>query len=243
MSGHGQKLRIYDKAAAQDMGLLEHVYPDILARSFPIEELGAPWVLGHMPEGELLVATEDDREGVLGCAIGEEYPESGVFLLGYLAVHPAHRGKGVGSALMRAALERWQRPGTSMLAEIDDPRHHEVHEDYGDPWARMRFYEAFGLMALAAPYFQPSLDGFPRAYHLMLCYFKPAGPPPAQEDGTAVSGQVVSTFLREYFTACEGEDALADPQVRWLLSFYRDQVGLVPLSELDRIPHPQPPRI
>jgi hypothetical protein len=125
------------------------------------------------------------------------------------------------------------------LAEIDDPRHHHAHERYGDPWARLRFYQRFNVTAFVAPYFQPSLlPGSTRAYHLMLCRVPPAGSPP---EPTSAEGARVRAFLAEYFADCEGEGALEDPQVRWLLSCYNDDIELASLSELSRVPDPDVP--
>lgn len=233
------KPRVLEKAEALEQGLVRQLYPDVLAPSFPPEELGRPWEDDHVPGCPLLlVATDDECDEALGCAIGEVYPMSGTTLLGYLAVKPSARGCGVGSALLREFLDRWQTEGALLLAELDDPRHHNAHVGFGDPWARIRFYKRFNLQALTAPYFQPGLDGLSRAYHLMLCAF--CKPSPA--DGTeAVDGEQLQAFLREYFVGCEGQSALDDPELNWLLGFYRGLVELVPLGDLDRVPHPDWP--
>ena len=232
-------MRILEKAEAVRLGLVGRLYPEILAPSFAREELGEPWDDDHAPPGLLLVASDEAAESVLGCAVGETYPRSQTLLLGYLAVKPGIRGGGVGAALMNAVQERWLGPATLALAEIDDPRHHEVHDGHGDPWARLRFYERFRVEALAAPYFQPSLGpGYPRAYHLMLCRIP--SPCTSLPEAT-VSGDRVRAFLREYFTACEGPGSLEDAQVRWLVDAYPDVIDLIPLTDLSRIPHPEPP--
>ena len=232
-------MEIVDKENAVRLGLVGRLFREVLQPSFPPEELGEPWEEGHVPGGQLLVATDRKGSEVLGCAISEFYALSRVLLLGYLAVKPDARRLGIGSALMQTVIERWCQGDTLALAEIDDPRHHEPHERYGDPWARLRFYQRFNVMALDAPYFQPSLGpGYPRAYHLMLCRLASET---SSGSSTPLSGQRVRTFLTEYFTGCEGGDVLADPEFQWLLSSYGEMVGLVPLADIDRVPHREPP--
>lgn len=235
--GEGQ-IEIIDKENAVRLGLAGKLFREVLQPSFPPEELGEPWEEGYVPDGQLLVAANRKGTEVLGCAISEFYPLSRVLLLGYLAVKPGARRLGVGSALMQTVIERWCQGGTLVLAEIDDPRHHEPHEKYGDPWARLRFYRRFNVMALDAPYFQPSLGpGYPRAYHLILCRLASGT---SSGSSKPLNGQLVRVFLTEYFTSCEGWDVLADPELRWLLSSYGETVGLLPLAEIDRVPHLEP---
>ncbi len=232
-------MRILQKAEAERLDLVRRLYPEVLAKSFSAEELGEPWEGDHAPSGLLMVAWDEVTGSVLGCAVGETYARSRTLLIAYLAVRPGMRGEGVGSALMQAVRERWFDANTLAFAEIDDPRHHEAHDGYGDPWARLRFYERFGVKALAAPYFQPSVGpGFPREYHVMLCRV-PCLRGSSPEAG--VSGARVRAFVREYFTACEGPGSLKDAQVRWLLDAYSGEIKLIPLTELPRIPDSEPP--
>jgi GNAT superfamily N-acetyltransferase len=231
-------MRILDKAESIELGLANRLYPELLAPSFSPEQLGEPWQDGHLPADLLLVAWDESSGDALGCAVGETYPTSETLLLGYLAVKRGSRSHGIGSALMHAVQDRWCTEDTFALAEIDDPRHHQADAGYGDPWARVRFYERFNLKALATPYFQPSLGrGYPRAYHVMLCRLSPSEE--ALSD-RSVSGDRVQSFLREYFTSCEGESSLEDPEVRWLLDHFNHDVDLVPLADLERIPDPEP---
>ncbi|HMK96580.1 MAG TPA: GNAT family N-acetyltransferase, partial [Acidimicrobiales bacterium] len=233
-------VELLDKAEALRRGALRRLYQDILEPSFRPEELGEPWEEGHVPDGLLLVAWDEARQEALGCAIGELYETSRVLLLGYLAVRPDLRARGVGTRLMNGVLRQWCRDDWLALAEIDDPRHHEPHPGHGDPVARLRFYERFGVRAIAAPYFQPSLDGGGRAYHLLLCQL------PTRSGAGSISAEEVERvrqFLEEYLTGCEGEGALDDREARWLLNFYSGELALVPLNELDRVPDPEPPAV
>jgi GNAT superfamily N-acetyltransferase len=82
-------------------------------------------------------------------------PASGVLLLGYLAVRPGWRGRGVGSAVMATLRERWLEPDSLALLELDDPRYHAPHPEHGDPLARLRFYGASGVRLLPSPTSSP----------------------------------------------------------------------------------------
>ena len=140
---------------------------------------------------------------------------------------------------MREVQDRWLTGETLALTELDDPRHHEPDPRHGDPWARLRFYERFGVRVLAAPYFQPSLgEGYGRSYHLLLCRLSARG----ESAPSAAAGARVRLFLREYFTVCEGEQSLEDPEVRWLLDQYGEELELVSPSGLALVPDAEPPR-
>jgi hypothetical protein len=53
-------------------------------------------------------------------------------------------------------------------------------------------------------------------------------------DGDVIRGHVVSTFLEEYFLTCEGDSALADPEVCTMLDWARPDTRDVELWPLDR---------
>jgi hypothetical protein len=58
----------------------------------------------------------------------------------------------------------------------------------------------------------------------------------------ALPATQVSEFLREYFEACEGSDALDDAQVRWLLDAASGpETALLRAEEISRIPDTIPP--
>jgi len=166
--------------------LLVRFGAEILEKSFPPTEYVPNCFVGSGPLTDpFLVACAPDGT-ILGGACGEVYPHSNSLLLGYLAVRQGLRGTGVGGLLMRELRERWVRPGQLALLEIDDPRHHAVRDDYGDPTARARFYDRFGVRGLAVPYFQPRLGpALPRGYHMILSAMA------LPEGGDAVAGSAV----------------------------------------------------
>ncbi|MDA8303238.1 MAG: hypothetical protein M0005_17260 [Actinomycetota bacterium] len=179
------------------------------------------WVIGCGADGH-----------VRGVVIGESYRKSGGFLFAYAATRPGQRGRGTGSALMRAAQAQWlAEPGSFGFIEVDDGRFHaEVNEDWGEPWARLRFYsERCGVMALEMPYFQPSLDeGLRRSYHMVLGVV----PFPGRPLPPALPSKQVKAFWQDYVAVCESEGALEDEEVREITGYLdaRDEIRLVPLT-------------
>jgi GNAT superfamily N-acetyltransferase len=221
------------EAGEFDQPTLQRFCAEVLLPSFPAAEMMTldevlEAYLGADPEvGALLVADGEPVAGILA----ERYATSGVLLIGYVAVHRSRRGRGDGMRLVTTMLPRWQdslRPSL-VIAEIDDPRFHATDIDTGDPASRLRFWERAGWRLLAMPYFQPSLRaGSPRARDMLLITFG--------IDGHEVPGEIIASFLREYFVGCEGESALSDPDVLGLLDWTRRDSGRVALWPLNRFP-------
>lgn len=229
----GLAIQVSDQDSPGAVALLRELHDDVLRPSFRPEEYVSPAEIN--PAGKLAVIARADDGLVVGGALGEVYPCSGVLLLGYLAVRRGYRGRGIGGVLMAALRERWLARDTLAVLEMDDPRYHEPHPDHGDPAARLRFYGAFGVRLLAIPYFQPRLSGhLPRCYHMLLGVIPPAGvtlPP-------AVPAERVTVFLGEYF---EDEDPGAegagdDAELRLLLDACRGpEIELVGVGDLGRV--------
>jgi GNAT superfamily N-acetyltransferase len=99
--------------------LLGELHDGVLRPSFRPEEYVSPTVI--KPEGKLAVIACAADGLVVGGALGELYPASRVLQLGYLAVRPGWRGRGVGSAVMATLCERWLEPDSLALLELDDP--------------------------------------------------------------------------------------------------------------------------
>lgn len=166
-------------------------------------------------------------EGPLAVLITEEYLSGRIRLLSYLAVSAAARGKQLGSRLMANQFPAGSR--SVVLAEIEDPRFYRQTAD-NDPAARLRFYHRRGARLLPLAYMQPSLrPGSPRVDNLLLISI--AAP------GESLDRQLITDFLDEYFAACEGPQALADPGFLALRQAAAggppEQLPLLPLVELD----------
>ena len=126
------------------------------------------------------------------CVLGYPYPESGVLLIGYIAVRADLRSHGVGGMLLDAARRQWYgRAGlTLVLAEIDDPRYHPASGNI-DPARRITFYARHEKQLVVGPYFQPRLDGEgkQRVYDMFLAVLNGDGK-------TSLPGPAIAAFLR-----------------------------------------------
>lgn len=187
---------------------LKQLFAAVLRESMPADELISLNDLLQAyapPDRRDPAAVVTDAAGqVVAGMLTDVYPRSGVLLVGYIAARADHRGHGLGSELIRHCLRRWRTETSSslILLEIDDPRFHEADERYGDPSARVRFYDRFGAVVLPLRYVQPALyaDSNRVAGMLLIALADPS-------DGF-VDTATVTTFLEEYYTACEG--AVAD---------------------------------
>lgn len=231
-------------ADARDNGF-RHVpefYHKVMVPSFPSDELETEEELMRglrSGRSRVLIAVGEDG-AVLGGAVGEHFPRSNVVLLAYLAAVPGGRGGGVGSAVLRAAKDAWTaelRPRFIVL-EVEDPRDFKGSEAFGNPVARVRFYERHGGRALPLPYMQPALGpDTARVPGLMLMVFGDlvvfGGGVPAAA-GT-LDGQHVASFLAEYFEEFEGPARPGDSELELLLAACAWPGGL-PLLTVDELP-------
>src|SRR2546423_5460254 len=218
--------------------LLDAVYADVLAPSFPPDELAtrADLVDGLAGGGTSLATILDPAGAPLAAAVVEWAAGSGILLLSYLAARPGARGGGYGAALLGYAQRDWlDRYGAvALVAEIEHPAAHDGNAAHGDPAARVRFYARNGGRALDLPYFQPALaPGGQRVYGLILAVLATgAGPAPDR-----IAAEPLRRFLTEYLIGTEGAvgtDPATEALVRGL-----DRPGgvpLLPLDEPDRLP-------
>lgn len=246
------QIRLRDLRADVDTSVIEAIYHEILEPSFSPDELDTlDCVLDGLAEGgsnECWGLCALDRDTPVGCILGYPYPESRVLLIGYIAVRPGVRSRGVGRLLMDEVQRWWYGKAdlTLVLAEVEDPRFHPVVGDL-DPERRVAFYAGQGAKVVIGPYFQPRLEGEgkKRVYNLLLTVLYGSGG--ATSPGSSVSAGQLAAFLQEYFVA-SGESSDwprdEDGKGRWLLDWYRDRkvVGLHPIGKYSEIEIPQVPR-
>ena len=226
--------------------LLERAYRDVLVPSFPVDELTllpdlTESYAGAAPEPATVVV--DEKGEPVAAMLLEVFPRSGVLLLSYLAARADRRSRGVGRLLLTEHLARWRRAvrPAVVLAEIEDPRHHGVTR-FGDPSARLRFYDRLGAGLLPLRYFQPSLrPGLSRVDGMFLIVL----PGDGGEAPSWVDTATLEAFLEEYFVSCEGKASAAEPRFVEVLAALRQNGSRTPvvrpLSEYaESVPSPSP---
>jgi GNAT superfamily N-acetyltransferase len=238
-------VQVRDLRAEADTSLIERAYRDILEPSFENSELEAlDVVLDGLSEGggcECWGLCAMDGDTPVACVLGYPYPVSRVLLIGYMAVKPGLRSRGVGWTLLEEARRRWfGKAGlTLVLAEIEDPRYHPAAGDI-DPARRVAFYARHEVQMVVGPYFQLRLkgEGKKRMYDMFLAVLYGG-------DGASVSASQLAAFLREYFMDEEGGDwpLAEDEEGRWLLDWYRarEVVDLCPIGEYSTADIPRVP--
>ncbi|HVT69647.1 MAG TPA: GNAT family N-acetyltransferase [Trebonia sp.] len=230
-----QPVTIVD-ARDDDFRRVPQFYRAVIVPSFAPDELGSEDELMRglrAGRSRVLVAVGED-DAIVGGAVGKYFPRSKVMLLAYLATLPGGRGSGVGSALLLAAKDAWtaELHPRFIALEVEDPREFKGSEPYGDPAARVRFYERHGVRALPLPYMQPALNPHTaRVPRLMLMVF---GGTETPSGAGRLDGRHVASFLEEYYEESEGPARPDDADLRLLLAACARPGGLplLPAAEL-----------
>jgi predicted N-acetyltransferase YhbS len=239
------RIRFRDLRADADTSLIEAVYRDILESSFNHNELETlDVIVDGLTEGgryECWGLCALDGDEPVGCVLGYPYLVSGVLLIGYLAVRPSVRGRGVGRTLLDEAKRRWYgKTGLSLVvAEVEDPRYHEAARGI-DPERRIAFFARREAQLVIGPYLQPRLDeSMKRVPHMFLAVLDGGG-------RASVPSPQIATFLTEYFrTTAEDRDwpLAEDAEGHWLFDWYhdRDTVRLQPIDKYATVEIPSVP--
>jgi GNAT superfamily N-acetyltransferase len=241
------EIEIRDLRGEQDLPLAARLYDEVLQPSFQPEEMYSweAFAEGLRPgEGpDMRVAVAVDGEGSpVGGLTAELFPSSGVLLVGYIAVQPDWRGRGIGSLLLTTAGAPWYDDPSVVLAlgEVHDPRHAWAAAGE-ESLARIRFFKRAGARVLDVGFVQPSLGlALKRVPNLLLVVFAVKDAALVATDPPAVDAQVVDNFVREYFDRCEGSNGgTPDPELAGLLAHVsRDPgIALLPLDRYTRVRH------
>ena len=211
--------------------VVDTIYAQILEPCFPPAEMCSLQSVQYLAGAGrgLFWAAFDEQDTALGCAIGDWDAGPRVVLLSWLAIRPGLRGGGIGGALLDAAQAEWvaRYSPCLVLAEVEDPACHAGSEVYGNPRARLRFYQRWGARILDIPYFQASLaPGLPRVPDLLLMVLH-ADEQFAGSEPDTIDGAVLRQYLELYQRQCEGRVA-TDEQAAWLWEAI-DRPGGVPL--------------
>jgi GNAT superfamily N-acetyltransferase len=225
----------------QDSLEVADFYRIVLAPHFGNDELETEeeFAGGLRSGGTRALAARTADGTLVGGAVVDWFARSHVLLLSYIAVLPGQRGGGTGAKLI-AAVSGAGAAGLDPLlvvAEVEDPRHFASDPAFGDPSARVRFYERLGTRTLPVPYTQPALGaGRSRVPHLLLMVL---GGSLASPGTQRVDGETVELFLREYFEGCEGTPNPGDAQAQDLFAACRQPGGL-PLLLVSDLPELSP---
>lgn len=235
------EVEIRELRGEQDLPLAARLYREVLQPSFQPDEM-YPWEVfaeglrpGRVPAMRVAVAVDGEGSPVGGLT-AELFPSSGVLLLGYVAVQPEWRGRGIGSLLLTTAGPRWYDDPSVVLAlgEVHDPRH--TWPIAGEEsLARIRFFKRAGARVLDVGFMQPSLGiGMNRVPNFLLVVVTVKDVALVATDPPAVDARVVDTFVREYFDHCEGfHGGTADPELAGMLADVTRSPGIA-LVPLDR---------
>lgn len=228
---------VFVEASKLTGDLFDRFYYGVLKPAFPPEELEDVETVRaryHVPRPRVPGLVMQLAGEPVGGALGEHFAASNVVLLDYLAVRADRRGTGIGSELLDRALMSWGEllAPAAILAEVEDPRGRSAGP-YGDPAARLRFYQRAGGKMLPLRYFQPSIGpGMPRVRGMFLICLDPWR--------ESVPKDSVLAFLDEYMEAAEGPKArTADPEyldLRGQVDAWPGDVPLWPLSHVNQLP-------
>jgi GNAT superfamily N-acetyltransferase len=235
------EIQIRDLCGEQDLPMAARLYHEVLQPSFQPAEMYSWEVFAQGlrpgPGPAMRIAVAVDGEGSpVGGLTAELFPLSGVLLVGYVAVQPGWRGRGIGSLLLTTAGAPWYDDPSVVLAlgEVHDPRH--VWAGPGEEsLARIRFFERVGARVLDVSFVQPSLGlGLKRVPNFLLVVFAVKDAALVATDPPAVDVGVVDTFVREYFHRCEGfHGGTPDSELAGLLADVSRDGGIA-LLPLDR---------
>lgn len=212
---------------------LDVLYEEILRPSFTADELSTlPELRQAVDSGLTSVwVSVDERDRILGAAIGEWEPQPRVVLLAWMAVRPGLRGAGIGGPLLRTAVDAWKAAHDPclILTEVADPHRHDPGDEaHGDPVARLRFYQRQGARILDLPYFQAALGPGRARVPGMLLLCLHGHPDLAGSEPDTIDGATLRTYLECYQIACEGAIARDEEAMRLWRAV--DRPGGVPFT-------------
>lgn len=186
----------------------------------------AEFIAGVKIEDYVLIVAEQNNEIVGGIVVEHSWSMGKkVMLIAWVAVHPDHRGKDVGTLLIEEA-RRYAITNEALvlLGEVENPEFFEEEKPaFGNPRKRVKFYSRFGCQRLEVPYFVPALSDSPEhSFGVMLSLF-----PLNEEQAAATHLNMPELFVfMEEFVGSDSKEGLA------LVEACKGTVALIPYSSL-----------
>ncbi|WFE23528.1 GNAT family N-acetyltransferase [Solwaraspora sp. WMMD937] len=215
------QIQFREVAGGQHLELLTRTYSEILEPSLPADQLdGLDELAGRVADGTAHMSVALHGDEPVGTIVVDVLDECDALLLSYLAVRPGARGGGIGRAMVERWLPVWrERTGTrAIIAEVEDPRHHDATM-YGDPAARLRFYQRQGFNLVPVPFAQPRVRPDAERVPGMLLAVWPGD--------QRLPGTTLRAFVAEYYVSAEGPEVHDDPLFNALLAMI-DRCGPTP---------------
>ena len=212
---------------------VDEIHRDLLVPAFSPGELVSVETLRRgLRDGSTTALVASAGSEIVAAAVTEGRPTDDVHLLAYLASRPRCRGRGAGSALMTALIERWSAPDgpALVLAEVHDPTSWATTASER-PVDRLRFYARFGASRLPFAWVQPRIGpehDRVRGMALLVLHARP----PARVEGAAVDQEMLLSWIATVQDEAEGPGAGADPELGAVRAAARaapDPIPLLPL--------------
>lgn len=162
---------------------------DLYETSFPLNERLLVSSFLHLlekkeqgqEEGVSLSALLDEEKRLVGMAAYQILAQPPVGFLWYIAVSPALRGRGLGTAYYQAIVERVFQAADVLLFEVEAPEHCTEAEVRRNAERRIAFYQRNGAALLTGIHYLQSVGSHvpPTPMHLMIHARRPVTAPEA----------------------------------------------------------------
>lgn len=181
---------------------------DVLRTCFHKYDLdSARQFLSNVQSGDYNVFLAMENAEILGGIVIEHSWSMGkkVMLIAWVAVSENHRGRDIGTLLVKQAISYAKaNEALILLGEVENPDEFEEEDPaYGNPDKRVKFYSRFDCQRLEVPYVVKMYNGH-EEFGMMLTLF-----PLSEEQVTAteISSPEFSLFVKEFVEMDETESA------------------------------------
>lgn len=186
-------------ASISDKETLKRFHQDVLKTCFHKYDLDSVrQLIANVKSGDYNVFLALEGDEILGGIVVEHSWSMGMdaMLIAWVAVSENHRGRDVGTLLVKQAISYAKANGAEfLLGEVENPDEFvEESPAYGNPAKRVKFYSRFDCQYLSVPYVVPMRNG-ENEFGMMLTLF-----PLSEEQVTAteISSPTFALFIEEF---------------------------------------------